>query len=231
MNESGPLFPPTGLELFYLGPRDYVNGLTLVEEMLAGYMRVSGKRPEHIKKFQINKWVRTHAHLECWETARLRGNRRVREASARIDLRTGDAAESLLLFAEASAPVTERIEEYDRKAYVASASDDNSGETIAQLANINNITDLLRGVVEVNHQYVIRQAAEVGVEKGVSWAYMTGFPYLLDDSARETLSLQYGVPKMFDAKGLRYSVRTFHLDGAMGENEGAMCFFFPLPQE
>lgn len=217
------------LDLFYLGERDYVNGLTLLEEMLAAYARLSGKRPDFIKKFQVNKWVRTDAEMQAHDSETVRRNPRLREAAVRIDLTAGGPPVTLLLFGIDDKPVDARIEEYDRAAYVAEAKDTAGGGTAARLANIGGMVDLMRGVVEVNHQYVTRTSAEIGINKGISWAYLTNFPYLGDGEARAVLEVAFDPPTVFNARGHRYTVRRVKLPGRTTSPDAEMCFFTPLP--
>jgi hypothetical protein len=223
------ILPPLTLDLFYLGRRDYVNGLTLFEEMLKAFMQSTGSRPEHVHRFQIQKWVRTDAVLECHRTPELRGDRRAREASVRLDLRAGNDQFSLLLFPQPNSPIDSRLDEYDRKAYIESIREKSTGVTDTRLAKVQNMFDLVRGIVEANYQYVLREAATMGIERGVSWAYLNDFPFLTDEQARKSLNLRFDEPKIFDAGGNRYYVRSLSFLALDRCGPAEICYFFALP--
>lgn len=224
------LFPPKKLSLYYLGERSYVNGLSLAEEMLKCFMQSSEEHPAFIKHFQVSRFVRSNAVVECWKSVAELDRGKVKSAAARIDLTTDiDEARILLLFPLEDEPVNVRLEEYDRKAYVAAVANDEFGNSTAQLANINNMFDLVRGVVEVNHQFVTRKAKEIGVLKGVSWAYLSRFPFLSDADAAKTLSVSYGDFKNFDLRHNRYFIRSLKLGEDDLEEPSEIGFFIPLP--
>lgn len=219
------------LGLYYLGGRDYVNGLTVFERMMQVFMASSfgqGAMPVHVELFKLNHFVRNHCHMEVMPAGTKGIGPKFRDAAARIDVSSEAGAHVLLLFQENGRPVTERKEDCDRTRYIRNVTQSGEGEAVASFQHVSDAFDLLRGIVEVNQQLTKAEAKRLGFDGSPSWAYMTH--YFLQDmtSPSESIEASFSSQGVVISRGNIYTTRTVRLNGVLNQLPMALCFFFPV---
>ena len=88
-------------DLYYLGRRLYVNGLSVFEEMLKPFISKQNIKEygrSAIKLFKVNKFIYNQSYVLVYNSYDIRGNKKLKTASARIDVIIGSAEYTLLLF-------------------------------------------------------------------------------------------------------------------------------------
>jgi hypothetical protein len=219
------------LSLYFLGRRDYVNGVTLFEEMLkafSAYSHTEVTRPYHIKLCKINKFVRDNAWMEISRSEDAPPTPRLKGASVRIDLLTASGPFTLLLFTKHGQTVTHHGDDYDRGGYVAEDRSFDDGSTVAKLRNLQDVYDLMRGITEVNYRFVTAEAKKLDIQQGASWAYLADFPFFIDPDISSISTVRFNSKSILSAYGKRFTIRTFHIDGKGGA-DSEICFFTDEP--
>jgi len=216
------------MDLFYLGERDYVNGLTLFEEMLKSFIKCFSRKvklPFLVTNFKVNKFVRHNAELVYYQSGDIQFYSRLKKASARIDVETTEDSYILLLFENNDFPVKRWLSDYDRSVYIKKAFTDNVGNTTVSLINLNDTYGLLRGIIEANHRYVTEEARKVGGEKSVSFAYLTNFKCLDKIGISQVNDVNFKVTSDFVVYDRRFIIRSFHIEGLGDDLDSELCFF------
>ena len=215
------------IALHYLGTREYVNGLTLFEAMLQAFTRQHPvAAPIEVALFKVTQFVHTDCRLEVIP-ADERGAASVRTAAARVELTAGAEAFTLLLVPLAERPVTERRDDYDRTAYVEEVLRDAAGTAYARFRNVGDAYDLLRGLIEVNHQLTRAESMALGVDENPSWAYMTHYRLLPPADLVDLPQARFTTKGITNAQGRRYTIRTVEVSGWARPME--LCFFTRVP--
>lgn len=216
------------LDLYYLGNRDYVNGLTLFEEMLKGYSKFPHPdiaAPSMIKLFQVNRFIRNDVSIEIYKSKDIKKHPILKAASARIDLRTLLSDFSILLFEKPGQSVTKQISDYDRGIYIEEAEHSKNGGSFAKLANIKNVFDLMRAIVEVNYRFVKEDSKNTGKNDTPSWAYSSNFLFYDKLEVSRISTVHYKLKNIYEAYGKRFYIRTVHIEGRKGDIISDICFF------
>lgn len=215
------------LNLCLLGTRNYVNGLTQLEEALAAYRAVAGTAvgaPVRVKSFEMTAFLRSQATASLYETGSVRGSDALRTSVSRLDLHSADGDRTVLLHADpAAAP---RVEEYDRDQYIAAQETTADGGSFATLTNIDSYTSLVRGVVEINHRFVTTVAREQGIDRRISWAWMRNMPWLGDAEAAEIGKVRFRYGKAITIGDRRYVIRYLDLDPSANADGVEFAFFY-----
>lgn len=213
------------LPLYTLGGRPYVNGLTLLEEALAGTARATGQRPTAVLRFQAQRFVRAHARLAVAPKATA-DRQRVRRAAARLDLQLPNGPVVALVEPLDDAPVEVDRAEYDRAAYVPALTPAADGALTARLDRIGGMVDLLRAGIEAMHRVETARVRGEGNPGRVSWAWLKRLPWLPDAEAAEVRSIRYDPPRFLPGRGVQYVLRDLALADGPSATEVAM--FAPL---
>lgn len=221
------------LALYFLGKRDYVNGLTLFEEMLKPILadfRSIVSHPTYIKLFKVNNFIRTHAWVEVYRTRDIKYQPKLKMASARIDFLSDKDDYTLLLFEKSDKRVTKRVEDYDRGVYVAEYKTLGDKSTVAKLAHLKNTFDLVRGIVEVNHRYVTKESGKMDIYGGAFFAYLTCFPFLSESTVSGVDMIHFDFKNIVYAHERRFLTRTVRIEGVKNVHDTEICFFTDIPE-
>jgi len=219
------------IPFYYLGSRDYVNGLTIFEESLQAFLSVDGRASRSIRRisrFNVHKFIRNSCRLKIIKNDSVVAQ--VREAAARIEVVMDDDTNwKLLLFERKNDPVVERVADYDRSIYIESECHTSAQETTVMLDNIRDFFSLVRGIVEANYRYCVNVAARANVHQGVSWAYLTNFrrPKDLDVSSHPDITFrEKSTVRAYDKV---FIIRNFSINKLSENDESEICFFYSDP--
>ena len=202
------------IAFYYLGSRDYVNGLTIFEESLHTFLSIDGRASRSIRRisrFNVQKFIRNNCRLKIIKNDSV--SAQVLKAAARIEVD----------------PVVKRVVDYDRSIYIENDCQTSAGETSVTLDNIEGFFSLVRGIVEANYRYCVNVAARADVHQGVSWAYLTNFnlPKDLDVSSHPNITFrEKSIVRAYDKV---FIIRNFSVNKLSDNDESEICFFFSDP--
>lgn len=213
--------------LYFLGYRDYVNAVTLFEEMLIGFSACTGNSIDDVRQidvFRVNRFIRSACQLEIAQAR----NGMPQHAAVYLELQTRtDQAYVLYLNEINDRPVAERRPDYDRGRYVANMQTDDQGNTNAQLKNLEHSFDFLRGLVEVNYRFCVELASQRCVYKGVGWGYMLRLSWLRASEIRKVASLVFSMKSEFHLSNRVFIIRNLFIHTAIELSQPAeLCFFY-----
>ncbi|MGD8447464.1 MAG: hypothetical protein PVI94_28440 [Desulfobacterales bacterium] len=219
------------IPFYYLGSRDYVNGLTIFEESLQTFLSIDGRASRSIRRisrFNVQKFIRNNCRLKIIKNDSV--SAQVRKAAARIEVVTYDNTNwKLLLFERKNDPVVKRVADYDRSIYIESECQTSASETSVTLDNIEDFFSLVRGIVEANYRYCVNVAVRADVHQGVSWAYLTNFNQPKDIDVSSHPVITFGEKSIVRAYDKVFIIRNFSVNKLSGNDESEICFFFSDP--
>ncbi len=218
----------TELKLYYLGDRDYVNGLTLFEESLRyffSYMKIDDLSKAVVRLFKVTKFIRTHVHLEIGHRNDREQRLKIKDSSGQIDLAIGHEEYRLLLFSTASEskPVTDP--EYNRGVYVKKDIHYADGRTEAVFHNVRDSYELLRGVIEVNQRFTVSYAPQMGLQKSRYWGYMTNYKLVDPSQLTEEVKAVFTLKQTVQQQLRTLIIRGVSIPILAADNETDLCFF------
>ena len=217
------------IKFYFLGSRNYVNGLTIFEEMLKAsndLITQSYGAIKSIQLFKINKFIRSDCSLVIL-SPNDRSDQPPQEVSASITLLLANGQTLRLCLVPQKEMVTIRLPDYDRGRYIGQENSDDAGLVSVQLHHIENEYDLMRAIVEANYRPCVALAAGRGVQRGVSWAYLKHFPWLEKQKASRVKKITYLKMLVFPTRDKIFVIKTFMLDEMPGV-EIEMGFFFNI---
>jgi len=221
------------IPLFYLGKRDYVNGLTIFEEMLKSYQKIDKVSNENgfitsIKSFKINRFIRSNCFLEIkGDNA---SNIISRDVAAQMHILTGESGgKKLLLFEQKRQPVVEKKEDYDRSIYIEDEYKIEDGIYLTILNNISDTFSLVRGVVEANYRYCMAEVIRTGASGRPSWAYLTNFKWPDNSDFSLYKEVKFKDKSTVHHNGKCHLIRRCSVKGLNENFETEICFFFNEP--
>jgi hypothetical protein len=216
------------INFYFLGNRNYVNGLSIFEEILKTYLNDfgSGLSPlSKIKTFKINKFVRNNSWIEVYNSEDVRNNPKIRKASARIDFLTFEDQISILLFEKKGEPVKSRLKEYDRGQYLAKLTHFKDDSSVAEIVNFNDSFDFMRGIVEANFRFVNKKAAQLGKQAKSSWAYLINFDFFDMTTIPSKLTVHFKFDNSYEAYERYFIIRKLRIEKLQNDSITEMCFF------
>jgi len=212
--------------LYFLGTRDYVNGLTLFEEMISVFKT---ERPDlfskmsEIKNFRVNRFVRS----ECYMTISLAEDPTERStAQLNVSLNNSEAVKICLHEREGEF-VEERRPDYDRGIYIAKEKYAGSVHHV-NIQNIKSEKDFIRGIVEAVHREICSLAAKRGIEKGISWAYLTKLPWPKLAELKNFGEFSLERKRSFEMKDRQWELRKLIIPGLTSKDPAEIGFFYNL---
>ncbi len=219
------------LPLYFLGSRNYVNGLSLFEEMLKAYEKRFGVSSpiDRIQNFKVNSSVTHNCRLLITEDKRNKFYGEKNSSSASIDLLRNDGKEIYLrLYEERENPVKKKIPDYDRGLYIKKEHLEKNKIQTVILHNIRDNCSLVRGIIEANFRYCVAQAQKMGITNGISWAYMKNLPWPASMVPKSTIKIRFKKKSLFYSTNI-YIIRKLSID-SIDHNYGTeICFFFNNP--
>jgi len=218
--------------LYFLGKRDYVNGLTIFEEMIETFIDAIGSSLNELKSirsFKIASFVRHDCGLEIWKEGSS-SSRNVKNAVARMNVATKDANYILLLFEYEDHQVTERYRDYDRSRYIQAESD-KSGESFrVTLENVHDVFTLMRGIVEADFRYCNEQASKANIPGYASWAYLTDFYCPREENYVDLGEIQFVHKSTIRSSGKIFMMSEIYNNTFQKDQCAEICFFFNEPK-
>jgi len=215
------------INFYFLGSRNYVNGLSIFEEILKTYLKTRGADLSFISKlkiFKINQFIRNNAWIEIYRPAEIRNNPKITKASARLDLLTDDGEVSILLF-EKIDPVVRRIDDYDRGQYLTKLSHFPDASSTVEIVNFDDIYGLMRGVIEANYRFVTEKTAQAGKAGSASWAYLTNFDFFEMADTTSKLRTSFTLDSTYKAYQKLFFIRTVRIETPQKDVISELCFF------
>ncbi len=212
----------------YLGQRDYVHGSSMLRSMLLAMGEATKREisPSRIKQFRVIKEFSSNARVECGRTEEIRGHKNAKDAVARLDLEIDDNRYTALLVPRPDSHVEDRNSEYDAADYVVGIELKENGESYASLQHINDVIDLLRGVVEGFRQILIEEAsAKNETIKKMRWGYVTNFWIEKYKDLEPRTEVKYSPRALFPENTQRFVVRDFSLLGETKKQDSNICFY------
>jgi len=165
------------LHLYFLGTRDYVNGVTIFEEMVSAFLSEApmAGTPKRLKMLRLNHFTRSHARLIV-EEAKVKT---APECAAVCDIATSDRDVRLLLVPHLDQPVTERRDDYDRSLHIGvdEGLDEQTRRVLlrAEQGTVG-MFQRIRGLVEVTYRAELKECKRFRP----SLVYLKDFPWLAD---------------------------------------------------
>jgi hypothetical protein len=181
------------LELYYLGYRKYVNGITLLEEMIncfAGHSNFPVESLE-VKNFKIMNFVHNNGIILF--------DAKSRKVDVSLTLSGNGEKRKISFVQNPNDPVVTIKEDYDRSKFITKYYSKGEGTTIAELHNILNYRDFIRAIVEANYHF----CCELVPTNHVSIGYIQNLPLKYWQHITST-SLSCKIDNIF--KGVRYFV-------------------------
>ena len=218
------------LKLYFLGRRDYVNGLTMFEEMVKAFESYPSSRvvrPILIRQFRFNRFVRSHARMEILAMPPGQPAERpvLKGENARVDLMAPGADFTLLLLEKPEEPVATSLPEYDRGVYIAEQENRPDGTVSAEMANVHDAFELLRGIVEVMQRITDQELQALTGRPKSYWGYIKGYPFLLDERAAGVHSVLFEKSSIIRGRDRMFAVRQVRLEGPEGNAPAEICYF------
>jgi len=212
------------LDFVYLGSRNYVNGLTIFEEMIKAFMLFENtaiSRPTYIKQFKVKEFLRTNARMEILMPQSGLENifmhPWLKTANGRIDLFTAQKkAFVLLLFGKPDEPVNKSAEEYDRGNYISDQKIFKDRSAVSKLTNLGNVFDLLRGIVEVNQRLSNKDIKELINRNKSYWAYMKDFKFVNTSELYQVREIHFSPPVFVHGLSRVFTIRKVKIMGLAG---------------
>lgn len=214
------------LNLYYLGQRDYVNGLTLFEKMLSSFCELTGQRVatiENIDYFKVNNFVRSNCLFSMKSKRRFSADE-LKSSAAMLNLSSGGRKHICLLHQINENPVVKRLPDYERAHYIKNILDEKSNKQRVFLKEIRSFTDFLRGLVEANHRFCVNEAKKIGLESRVSWAYLKNLPMPSGIKNNENYMVEFDMLPVVDIYEKIFIIRQIKLPGLEG-TPAELCFF------
>jgi hypothetical protein len=219
------------IDFYFLGSRNYVNGLTIFEEMIKASHDLITRSYGSIKNihlFKIHKFVRSNCSLVILGPQDQPGYTS-QEVSAIMSLGLAKGQDIRLHLLERKEPASARLVDYDRGVYINRENGNDIGPVSVHLRNIKSEYDLIRAIVEANYRHCVALAADHGVYQGVSWAYIKNFPWFEEAKASRVEVINFQKLSVFPARERIFFIRTFSLN-VKPEMEIEIGFFFNLPK-
>lgn len=151
------------LDVGFLGDRDYVNGVTLLEAAFAvaeAEAGRQGRRIVRIRKAECRQFIAGACRIRAQKTTSASGSP-TPQAVFEYDLDAPGGRLRYAVYAEAGD--VPRRPDYDRQIYLQEISHDMaSGTTVGTLVAPYDVSGFFRGLVEANHQFCINVARRLG---------------------------------------------------------------------
>jgi hypothetical protein len=214
------------LYLYFLGRRDYVNGLTLFEEMLGSFYRLTSQTVADIANvdyFKINSFIRS----DCLFTTKLESEftpDEIKSAAALLSISSGGCKHICLLHKINRAQVDNHLPDYDRARYIEQVVDVELKKQRVFLKQINSFSDLMRAIIEANHRFCLDEAKKAGLKHRASWAYLKNFRLPADINMYQNCSVEFEVMSVVDIYKKIFIIRQLKLLGLEG-TPAEICFF------
>ena len=214
------------LNLYFLGSRNYVNGLTLFEEMLGLFYRLTGRTVADITSvnyFKINSFIRS----DCQFTTKLESEftpDEIQSAAALLSISSGGCKHFCLLHKINGARVENHLPDYDRAKYIKQIVDVETKKQRVYLKQINSFSDLMRGIIEANHRFCLDEAKKAGLKHRASWAYLKNFCLPADSNLYQNCSAEFEVMSVVDIYKKIFIIRQLKILGLEG-TPAELCFF------
>ncbi|MFC1799093.1 hypothetical protein ACFLZL_04735 [Thermodesulfobacteriota bacterium] len=216
-----------------LGHRNYVHGSSMLICLLDAIQSLKPgalEKQAHIKQFKIIKEFHTNAKAIVMPISEAPSSVYLKDAVARLDLKTEFGEFTSLLLPLADEIVSNRISTYDSKDYVNSAESFDNGKAVAWLKNIYNYIDFLRGIIEANVQLTTCEMSQSGKISKIRWAYIMDFPFFNSTDVVKHKKI-YLTKKTEVRKGNRiFQVKSISFDGLNDTFTPELAFFIELAQ-
>ncbi len=216
------------ISLYFLGKRNYVNGLTLFEEMLNTFLICTGGdlfRLTGIIRFEIFRFLRYNCSFEFYEIIDHK-KFKYRNPVSRMDILYSNIPYRLLFYENRNSPVDSRKEDYPRDIYLESETAEKNGFLDVNLTNIFDLYSLVRGIVESNFRYCRKIAQYDGIDEGVSWAYLNGFRFLEETDFSRVDKVSFFRKSVVHSPQKVFIVREIMIE-KLGIQTGCdICFFY-----
>jgi hypothetical protein len=213
------------LSLYYLGQRNYVNGLTLLEEMLTSFCQLTGQKVTKIEKidyFKVNKFVRNNCLFTTKSENRFSTDE-LKSSAAMLNLSSGGRKHICLLHQIDGSSVVKHLPDYDRGHYVGKILDGKFDKQKVFLREVSTVTDLLRGIIEANHRFCLNEAKKAGLEQRASWAYLKNLG-LPDIKQYENCWVEFELKSVVDIYEKVFIIRQIKLRD-LEDISAELCFF------
>lgn len=214
------------LNVYFLGSRNYVNGLTLFEEMLSSFGRLTGRTVtdiESIDYFKVNSFIRS----DCLFTTKLESKfspDEIQSAAALLSISSGGRKHVCLLHKISGARVENHLPDYDRAKYIKQIVDVEIKKERVFLKQINSFSDLMRGIIEANHRFCLNEAKKAGLKHRASWAYIKNFRLPTDINRYQNCSVEFEEMSVVDIYRKIFIIRQLKLLG-LESTPAELCFF------
>ena len=160
------------LKMSYLGFRSYVHGSSMLEGMLdCAYKHLSSQVTCNlaIRKFKILRELNTQAYVELLSPEEASGHSNLRDAIARLELKSKNHDFIVLLFSKKEHLVKEYCIEYDSRIYVNRICVDSLNTVVGEISTVETFTDFIRAIIECNRQGTVCRLESPSYASSVRW--------------------------------------------------------------
>ena len=214
------------LNLYFLGQRNYVNGLTLFEKMLGSFCWLTGQtvaKIESIDYFKINNFVRSDCLFSTKSESEYSADE-LKSSVAMLNLSSGGRKHVCLLHQINGAQVVNHLPDYNRTQYIKHIVNVKSERQRVILKKIRSFTDLIRGIIEANHRFCLQMAKKSGLQQRASWAYLRNFHMPPNIQKYQNFSIDFDMRSLVDLYEKIFIIRQIKLLG-LEDNPAELCFF------
>jgi hypothetical protein len=144
---------------------------------------------------------------------------------ARVDLTAPGMGFTLLLLEKSGESVSASLPEYDRGIYIATQESRADGSVSAEMTNVHDAFELLRGIVEVMQRITNQELQALAARPKSFWAYIKNYPFLPDERAAGIRVVLFEKSSIIRGRDRMFAVRQVRLEGLEGSAPAEICYF------
>jgi hypothetical protein len=219
-------FPP----LYRLGERFYVNGLSIIEELVRSYDKEISRTDiiTNIKLFKFNGFVTKNSTVYYIPSGDKFNPKKTPDAMMSFDTELG-SNHKFLIYQNVNEPDAIQVPDMDRSKYIENESLTDDHNDSIELKNIYDPNDFFRALIESNNRFSKRIAKNDGVESGTAWAHLRNFKYPSLLECRDIKQINYKFISKRQIGDTVFLLRKFNLSGSKEIFDSEICFFYKLP--
>ena len=217
-------------DLFFAGNRHYIQGTLIVDRFLAtiGLIEDFSDNPDvEIVDLTMHKEMREYDGIvevvmgdesSCCRDAPL---------AAQMTALVDGLPATFFLYENPSKEVTRRDPHSDEQRFVRSLLQTAAFEGSCTLVNLDNSTDLIRGIVEANKQIHMRSLD--GNNPNIRWVYLGSFRLPSDVRVEPEIQASFRLMSANSFKGVRYTRVRFILRVGATDHTGEIRYTYNSP--
>jgi hypothetical protein len=202
----------------------------MLEGMLnsvAAFLQGAIPVPARIRMFKVIKEFSSNARADAMRTEDSSLYTFLGEAAARLDVEVSGGRYTSILVPQPGEKVTDRLSSYESGDYVEEVGIPEKGFSYGILAKgrLNNLIDVIRGVVEINKQIILKDPStpEHEVSK-MRWGYISNFRVLTESEISRVSSIRFVSNNIVSTRDHIFSIKRVHFDDLKDDYDFEICF-------